>query len=76
MLVRKPYHSHNTENCTRPAGTCIQRMGCPTGRGSLKCLKKASISHKRKADLEPPLRIAKCEQQGCAKVGNQMLKQS
>jgi hypothetical protein len=42
----------------------------------LKGLKKASIRHKRKADLEPLVRIAKCKQHGCAKVSNQMLKQS
>ncbi len=38
----------------------------------MKSLKKASIRHKRNSDLEPPLRIAQCEQHGCAKVGNQM----
>jgi hypothetical protein len=34
-------------------------MGCPTGRESLKGLKKASIGHEHKADLEPLVRIAK-----------------
>jgi hypothetical protein len=27
VSARKPCHNHDTKNCARPAGTCIQRIG-------------------------------------------------